>query len=807
MYKHTLFALFTALLVAVPALAQEPAEGFQTPPAAIKNLILAPGTPQFKMSPDKARYAVISYTDIPTIGEQAQPELRLAGVRVLASTNAPKMRTKIKGIEIQALPGKALPHGKVKGFPENVNILETSWSPAGDKMAALVENMDGVRLWIIDAATLTAGELTSCKLNLFFGTGMYAWAPDGKSILAPFIPQNRGTAPVESAGKAVPVIQTSEGAASPTRTYQDLLTDAFSELQFEYYATSQPGKVDVVTGKTEWIQEPAIYTGMSFSPDGAYVLLRNVAAPYSYVVPYRYFPSDTRVTALDGSYDKVLFSNGLIETDYINKNSTLPYARDFAWRQDKPSTLYWAEPLDGGNGRLAVEHRDKIMMQEIPAGAPEELIRTAYRFDALLWGDDQNAFVLMYDYATRMKKCVHVSPALKKELKEIYHISKENLYGDMGRIITVENASGGEIVYTADKYKTIWFSANGCSPEGAYPFISKYNLRNGKQSIVWQCTDPYYEKPVEYPDLSRGIFITRREANDEVPDYYLRGPGKKEPVRITRFTDPFPEMKGVTMQVVEYTRKDGVKLSGTLYLPAGYKKENGPLPLLMWAYPAEFKSRENAGQRSDAPNQFIRYTRASPVLFVAAGYAVLNNASFPIIGEKDREPNDTYIEQLVDNAAAAIDKVVEMGVADRKRIAVGGHSYGAFMTANLLANCDLFAAGIARSGAYNRTLTPFGFQNEMRTIWEVPEVYLEMSPFMKADRFNAPVLLIHGMADNNSGTFTMQSERLYSALKGNGAVARLVLLPYESHGYVAKESLLHQAWETWRWLEKYVKNR
>lgn len=276
---------------------------------------------------------------------------------------------------------------------------------------------------------------------------------------------------------------------------------------------------------------------------------------------------------------------------------------------------------------------------------------------------------------------------------------------------------------------------------------------------------------------------------------------------LTDFPDPYPGMKGVTKQVVEYTRNDGVKLSGTLFLPAGYKKENGPLPVLIWAYPSEYKNSANAGQRRDAPNQFIRYTRTSPILWVAEGYAVLNNASFPIIGEGEKEPNDTYVEQLVANAKAAVDKLVEMGVGDPKRMAVGGHSYGAFMTANLLANCDLFAAGIARSGAYNRTLTPFGFQNEMRTFWEAPEVYLKMSPFVKADKLKTPILLIHGQADNNTGTFTMQSERLYTALRGNGGTVRLVLLPYESHGYVAKESILHQAWETYRWLEKYVKNK
>ena len=412
----------------------------------------------------------------------------------------------------------------------------------------------------------------------------------------------------------------------------------------------------------------------------------------------------------------------------------------------------------------------------------------------------------MYDYPTRMRACIHISPIENKIIGEIYNTHKEDLYSDRGRIVTCLNSFGRDVAYTSNNYKTIWFNNNGYSANGAYPYISEYSFKTKKWDIAWRSADPYYEKPVDFINLSKGVMIIQKEAETIAPNYFLVNFQKKTSVQLTNFADPFPEMKGVTKEVVEYTRKDGVKLSGTLYLPAGYKKEDGPLPLLIWAYPAEFKSKDNAGQRSDAANQFIRYSRTSPVLFVADGYAVLNNASFPIIGEDGQEPNDTYIEQLVDNAKAAVDKVVGMGVADKNRIAVSGHSYGGFMTANLLANCDLFAAGIARSGAYNRTLTPFGFQNETRTLWDVPNVYLEMSPFMKADKVNTPILLIHGMADNNTGTFTMQSERLYTALKGNGKVARLVLLPYESHGYAAKESILHQAYETWRWLEKYVKN-
>jgi dipeptidyl aminopeptidase/acylaminoacyl peptidase len=300
--------------------------------------------------------------------------------------------------------------------------------------------------------------------------------------------------------------------------------------------------------------------------------------------------------------------------------------------------------------------------------------------------------------------------------------------------------------------------------------------------------------------------LTRRESVQEPPNYFYHNLEKNRTVQLTGFPHPTPQLKGITKELIRYNRDDGLKLTARLYLPDGYTTADGPLPMVMWAYPREYKSADAAGQVTDSPYRFIRTSWSSPVVWLLRGYAVLDYPSMPIIGEGDEEPNDSFIEQLVAGAKAAIDEVVRRGVADPERIAIGGHSYGAFMTANLLAHSDLFRAGIARSGAYNRSLTPFGFQSEDRTFWEAPETYFAMSPFMHADKVDEPILLIHGEADNNSGTYPMQSERFYNALKGHGAICRLVMLPHESHGYRARESALHVLYETDRWLEKYVKN-
>jgi dipeptidyl aminopeptidase/acylaminoacyl peptidase len=351
----------------------------------------------------------------------------------------------------------------------------------------------------------------------------------------------------------------------------------------------------------------------------------------------------------------------------------------------------------------------------------------------------------------------------------------------------------------------IYFSSPGASPEGDRPFIAVMNASTGKEDQIWRSAAPWYELPTAIIDPSKSLLLVRRESQEQPPNYFLRD-AAGQLNQVTDFPNPYGDTPLPKKQILRYKRADGLELSANLYLPPGYKPSDGPLPALLEAYPVEYKSRSAAGQITGSPYQFPRFSWAGPVFFVTQGYAVLENAAIPIVGEGDAQPNDTYVEQLVAGAKAAIDEGARLGVVDRNRVAVMGHSYGAFMTANLLAHSDLFKAGIARSGAYNRTLTPFGFQNEERTYWEAPDVYFKMSPFSYADKIKAPLLLIHGEADNNPGTFPIQSERFYDALKGHGATVRLVFLPLEAHGYADRESLLHMLWEMNNWLNTYVKN-
>jgi len=386
--------------------------------------------------------------------------------------------------------------------------------------------------------------------------------------------------------------------------------------------------------------------------------------------------------------------------------------------------------------------------------------------------------------------------------KLIWERSIRERYKDPGSPMMRTLANGKRIMRQSGD--SIFLVGAGASQKGGFPFLDRYDLKTGKSERVFQCADGSYEVAFALLSDDGKRFLTRFESPSDPPNIFVRSVGSGEKTALTHFPDPAPQLRGITKQLVTYKRADGVQLSFTLYLPPNYK-QGERLPTIVWAYPLEFNDAGTAGQVTGSPYRFTTISGISHLFLVTQGYAVLDNATMPVIGDPETM-NNTYVEQIVASAKAAIDKATEMGVTDPNRVGVGGHSYGAFMTANLLAHSDLFRAGVARSGAYNRTLTPFGFQSERRTIWEAPEMYIKVSPFMQADKIKRPILLIHGMADDNSGTFPIQSERMYQAIKGNGGIVRYVQLPYEAHGYLARESTEHTLWEMVNWFDKWVKN-
>jgi dipeptidyl aminopeptidase/acylaminoacyl peptidase len=804
--------LASAVLTASAALAVgQSSITYQKPPQAIVDLLEAPPTPLVTVSPESKAGPRILLIELPggllTIADLAQPELRLAGLRFNPRTNGPSRLLYTVGLKFKTLPaGKEI---SVTGLPAHPHIEYARWSPDAHRIAFVVvtgENPGaGLNLWTADAATGHASRIPSVELNGVFGDPC-SWMPDSRSLLCRTIPSGRGTAPVRAEIPTGPAIQENLGRVTPARTYEDLLKDPEDERFFDYYATAELRLVSL-TGPGKAIGKPGVIAAAEPSPDGRYALVQAIHHPYSYELPAENFPRLTEVVDLRNGAVEQLSDAPLEDNIPVARDAVPAGPRDYQWRSDSPATVAWVEAGDGGNPKTQAAVRDRIRLLDAPfTESSRVLVELPMRFAGLEWGNAHLAVVNEREWDHRRRVICAIDPsAAASQLTQLYSGSSENRYHDPGRPELVENAAGHMILDLTADGAGIYFSSPGASPEGDRPIIAVMNSTSGKEVPVWRSAAPYYEMPTAVLEPARNLLLIRRESQEQPPNYFLRDAGGQL-TQVTNFPNPYGTSPLLKKQILRYKRDDGVELSANLYLPPDYKPSDGPLPTLMEAYPVEYRSRSAAGQITGSPYQFPRFSWAGPVFFVTQGYAVLENAAIPIIGEGNAQPNDTYVEQLVAGAKAAIDAGAGLGVVDRNRVAVMGHSYGAFMTANLLAHSDLFKAGIARSGAYNRTLTPFGFQNEERTYWQAPEVYYKMSPFSYADKIKAPILLIHGEADNNEGTFPIQSERFFDALKGNGATVRLVFLPLEAHGYAGRESLLHMLWEMNNWLNTYVKN-
>ncbi|RFS23912.1 S9 family peptidase [Chitinophaga silvatica] len=792
--------LSLTVLVSIRAYAQD-ALKYQTPPQSILELAMAAPTPSTDFSGKGDVMLVMERASYPSIEELSQPEYRLAGLRINPANFGPSRANYFTGIRIKVV--KTGKEYTVTGLPANARIGNISWSPSQKEIAFTVTNNSSITLWKADIATGAAIQMSTRKLNDIIGPS-YTWIDDNR-ILVLAVPASIGKTPEKPLAADGPTVQQTSGKAAPAATYQDMLKNPFDEQLVDYYFQSEP----IIIGNSQElaIGKPAIYVGISPSPDQQYLLVSSIHRPYSYLVPAGRFPTEVEIWKMNGEVVKKLASNPLDEVRPKGFDATSNNPRRFSWRNDAPATISWVQALDGGDPKKEVPFRDAVNLLPAPFnGNPSILVKTVDRLSEISWGNEHFALVTDANSSKQKVRVSKIDPSdPSKTPVTIIDRSENDRYNDPGTPVTVKNQYNRSVLYLSPKHELLMI-APGASAEGDRPFLSTFNTDNSKQQIVWRSQAPYFEQVVNVIDPAKLVVVTAKESVNTPVNYYLQDIRKKSSVALTAFPHPQPLIKGVQKQLLKYKRKDGVDLTAMLYLPEGYDPaKDGRLPVLMWAYPREYKSATDAAQVRGSAYKFTRVTSGSPIFWVTRGFAVMDATEMPIVGEGDKEPNDTFIEQLVMNAEAAVNKITEMGVGDKNRIAVGGHSYGAFMTANLLAHTNLFKAGISRSGAYNRTLTPFGFQNEQRTYWQIPDVYYKMSPFSYADKLKSPILMIHGEADNNSGTFPIQSERLYNAIKGNGGTARLVFLPQESHGYAAKESILHMLWEMDEWLMKYVK--
>lgn len=804
-----LVPLAFALLAAFPAQAQ-----YQMPPPQLQAIVDAARTPMISLSPKRDLATMVELPSLPSIAEVAQPELKLAGMRINPRTYSPSRFTfgsSLKLLDIAS--GKQM---EIKGLPKTLRLAASSWSPdqrylAFEHVAMNEKDASGaVELWLVDVAARSAKRLTAQPLS-YLGSQGFMWTPDSKGMIVQLRPA-KAKAPAPTGIPSGPNTQDSAKSAvtKQLRTYADLLKTEEDAKLFEHYATSQMAYIDTA-GKTRMIGMPDMYGSLKLAPNGKYLLTQTLKRPFSYQVPAFAFPHKIEVRDLGGKVVHLVADKPLEEGLPPGNDAESTGVRDVSWRSDAPATLVWAEVQDGGDPAKAAEVRDIVFTQDAPfSGKPVVLAKLASRFAGVQWGRGDTALLSERWYKTRAVKTWRVQPDKPGVAPElVFSYSAEDRYNNPGVAVTMPDAAGNARLAIGPD-STILLRGAGASPEGDRPFLDRFSLATKKKERLFQSAAPHYENVASVLSDDGTRLLTTRESPTERPNYYVRDLKKAADAQLTTLTSfahPTPQLKDVKKEQIRYKRADGVELTGTLMLPPNYEpKRDGPLPLLMWAYPAEFKSAAAASQTTGSPYRFNAISYNGPAPMLAMGYAVLDNPSMPIVGAGDAEPNDTYLPQLVANAEAAVEEVVRRGVADRHRIAVGGHSYGAFMTGNLLAHTRLFKAGIARSGAYNRSLTPFGFQAEDRPYWKAMSTYQAMSPFNNADKIKDAMLFIHGEQDNNSGTFPMQSERMFQAMKGLGGTARLVMLPNESHGYRARESVMHMLYETNAWLDKYVKN-
>src|SRR5438105_4277488 len=786
--------MIATLLFAAAVAAQSPT--YLLPPKEVIEAFDAKPLPEAILSPSRQVMALVSRKGQPTIAMLSQPMLRIAGARINPKTFGPHRTPLIYAIALKKIADGSEVSAPI---PPDANLSNLEFSPDGSKLAFLNTKTDDIELWVANATTGTAKKVGD-HINATAGDPC-DWLNDNATLVCKFVVSGRGPAPAEPTVPPGPNVQENEGKRAQVATYEDMIKTAHDEDLFEYYFTSQLALVNSASGTKTPIAKPAIFTAVTPSPNGESILATTIKRPFSHLLPINGFPEDVEVLDRKGALVKKLADRPSREGVPMTGVETGP--RGHRWRLDQPATVVWAEALDNGDLKNKVPFRDRVMTLSAPFTTEgTEVTKTEWRFTNIAYTEKGVALLSEFDRPTRKTRTWILE--LGAEPRKLWDRKQDAAYDNPGTPVTrrdtgVRGGFGmrdrGPIVQFNDY---IYLIGQGASPEGDRPFLDRLNLKTLQSERLFRSAADAYEMPIAPLSDDAKLILTRRETPKDPPNYYV---GDR---RITDFKDPQPQFRGVTHQYVTYKRNDGVTLSATLYLPPGYK-QGEKVPVIMWAYPREFGDVDTASQVSGSPNRFTIVSGYSHMFLLLSGYAIFDNPTMPIVGPGETA-NDHYVEQLVASAEAAIDKVVDMGIGDRDRIGVGGHSYGAFMTANLLAHSRLFRAGFAESGAYNRSLTPFGFQSELRTFWEVPDLYAKMSPFWYANQVKDPILLMHGEADDNSGTFPIQSERFYMALKGQGATVRYETLPFEAHGYAGRETLLHILAERINWFDKYVKN-
>ena len=776
---------------------------YRQPPADVLRIFDAPPSPVPVPSPDRRRIALLDPEPHPPVALLARPFLRLAGVRVDPATGGQRCVTRLAALRVIDVEG---------GPPREVELRdrlfgEPVWSPDGEWIALVRHADGGKQVWIVEAGTgaihrlgdhHVLDSLAGDSWTLFGQPGSpLRWTAEGL-LLGTLAPEERSPPPEPEPG---PRVEETAGKRSEMATFQDLLRSPADDDLFEHHARSQLALIDPVTGAARALGPAGLIYGYDPSPDGRHLLVSRLQRPFSHRVPWGLFPRRIEVWDLEGGLTATIAE--LPVADEVPRQGVPTGPRAVGWQANRPASLVWTQALDGGDPTVKVPHRDALHRLDAPfTGRPDTLRLIEHRLTGRAWLPEADQVLLHeYDRDRRWRVLTLHDLGQPDARRVLFDLSANDAYADPGSPVQELRADGAAAVVVDGG--AIFLAGAGASDAGFRPFLDRHSLVDGSTARLFESRPDGVESFVAFASGTRERVIVAHQTPSEPPNLHLVDLRDGARRAITSFPDPHPELTGAFKTIVRYRRSDGVPLSGTLHLPPGETLGARPLPLVLWAYPMDFSDPATAGQVRASDQTFTRPAPLGPLWFLLRGWAVLEGAAMPVVGDPDTM-NDTFVEQVVASAKAAIDELDRMEAIDRSRVVVGGHSYGAFMTATLLAHSDLFAAGIGRSGAYNRTLTPFGFQTERRSFWEAPDVYLNVSPFSHADKIKAPLLLIHGAADSNSGTYPLQSERLFQALQGLGGTAKLVVLPHEDHAYRARESVLHVIAEQLDWVERWV---
>lgn len=788
-----------------PRACQEPAarwaEGYRTRSEAVAAL-RAPEPPLLLFSPNQRAFVECTVVRYPRLTTLSEPMERLAGLRFNPLNRAVFNAQTVTRVRLRELDGA----GGDVAFPSWGRFGMPRWSPDGSRFALSEITPSEVNIWVVDARSRSARRITGLRANGLLGSAFH-WMADSRTLVAKAVPQACQALP-DLPNAIRPRIEETTGGTRPISTYEarDVLRNQRDEDLFEHYALSQLCLVDVETDTVTALGDPEIYARLQPAPGGRHLYVETLQQPFSRRASHERFAKNLEIRDLNNQ--RLYLVGQLPVADQVPIGGVRAGPRNCAWHPTAPAMLVWTEALDDGDPERNVTYRDRLMALAVPdSGTPNELCRTEKRCLGALWGELGDLLLVWeWDRAERRRRIYALDvSAPRSGLRLLWDVNEKSRYGDPGTPV-MRALPNGHFAIQQDG-DGIFKAGLGASPLGSRPFLDRIDLRGMTSERLFQCPDGCYEQFAGALDLEAGTFVTRRESASDPPNFFLRSlPARPRPRSITALTNFNPgahPLAGIKKQIVTCAREDGATLSFAVYTPASHDGRS-PLPALLWAYPDEHSDARTAGEVRDSAARYLHFGSALHLFVLLSGYAVLDEVSMPVIGSPDTA-YDSFIEQTVANAKTICQKVVELGLVDRGQLAVGGHSHGALMATTLLAHCDLFRAGIAICGAYNHTLRPFGFQSERRTLWQAPSTYLKLSPLMYADRIKRPLLLIHGEIDGNPGTPPLQSELLFEAIRGTGGVARLVMLPFESHSILALESTEHTIYEMTTWLDQHVK--